>query len=71
MAVAPGGSWLAAAADGVVELWDTRDGSLRATLAGSEPLTTIAFSKDLRWIATLGRDGSARVWHSATARHAP
>jgi WD40 repeat protein len=51
LAISPDGSWLASAgADQTVRLWNTADGSLRATLSGrhSSPVDAVAISP--RWL---------------------
>ncbi len=49
--------------DGVVRIWDARDGKLMATLAGhSAKVTAIAIGSDNRNIVTSALDGTTRIW---------
>jgi WD40 repeat protein len=68
LAVAPDGSWLAAAGqDGSVRIWDAVTGRKRATLSGhTGPVRAVAVAPDGSWLAAAGRDGSVRIWDLAT-----
>ncbi|MFD8866400.1 WD40 repeat domain-containing protein [Streptomyces sp. NPDC059590] len=65
------GSWLAITddRDRTVRVWDTREGTLPAALAGhTDAIHSRAVSPDGTWLATAGRDGIVRVWDTATWR---
>ncbi len=50
---------------GRISRW--RDGSEVATLLGHlEPITSVVFSPDNRWVASSSLDGSVRIWNSQT-----
>ncbi len=50
-------------ADGVVRLWDARDGRLQGQLRGHEgQINTLRFSADGKQLLSTGRDMTARLW---------
>ena len=52
-----------------VRLWDTKTGTLRATLVGHiGAARTAAFSPDSRRLVTGGQDGTVRVWDTTTGQ---
>src|SRR5262249_9200564 len=51
-----------------VRLWDAATGTEFAVLEHPQFVNTITFSPDGRSIATSSRDGTARLWDSATGR---
>ncbi|MFI8199686.1 trypsin-like peptidase domain-containing protein [Streptomyces sp. NPDC085942] len=56
-------------AGGEIRVWDTTDGSLRATLTGhTDYITTTAFSTDGMTLASSSYDGSVRLWDLSTQR---
>jgi hypothetical protein len=76
LAVAPDGSWLAAASkfvtDGKVRIWDTATGVARHTLTGHpHGVVTLAVAPDGSWLAAASGDGTVRIWdtNSGVARH--
>ncbi|MFI0729124.1 WD40 repeat domain-containing protein [Streptomyces sp. NPDC021225] len=65
------GSWLAITddRDRTVRVLDTREGTLLAVLAGhTDAIHGRAVSPDGTWLVTAGRDGTVRVWDTATWR---
>ena len=54
-----GGTWRG------VALWDVATGDLKRTLLSPAPITTIAYSRDNRWLAAGRQDGSVQI-HDAT-----
>jgi WD40 repeat protein/tRNA A-37 threonylcarbamoyl transferase component Bud32 len=63
LALAPDGNLLAsAAANGVVELWDLRDGYEKRVLGHANPVNAVAFSADGSRLVSAGQDGLLRVW---------
>jgi WD40 repeat protein len=68
VAVAPDGTWLAAACgDGTVQIWDLSTGLQRGTLTGrSGPVDGMAVVPGGTWLATASQDQTLRVWESAT-----
>jgi WD40 repeat protein len=71
VAVAPDGSWLAAAGGygGTVRIWDVATGQERAALVGhAGPVAGVAVAPDGSWLAAGGQDGTVRIWDVATGR---
>jgi WD40 repeat protein len=65
--VAPDGSWLAAASDDGVRVWDPVTGALRHTLTGHTfGVTKLVVAPDGSWLASASADGEVRVWDPAT-----
>jgi WD40 repeat protein len=72
LALSPDGKTLAVAGSGV-QLWQTSTGQrIGATLpsAGTGRYRAVAFSPDGTMLATLGADGTARIWDVATQQPA-
>jgi WD40 repeat protein len=63
MAMAPDGTWIAAANwDGTASIWNL-DGTVRATLSGhDEAVTAVAIAPDGTWLATASWDETVRTW---------
>ena len=57
---------LTAGDSGAAMLWRLPRGRLVRSLVHGDRLDQAVFSPDHRWIATAGRDGTARVWNRAT-----
>ena len=58
-----------AGADGIIRLWDTRTGDLRARLEGhTDVVAEVDLSRDGKTLASAGYDRTARVWDLTTAR---
>ncbi len=61
MAVSPDGRWLAQAAGpmGAVEIWDTTSGEKLWTIPAHKLIVTkLSFSRDGRWLITVGQDSN-------------
>ncbi|MCP2322907.1 WD40 repeat protein [Hamadaea flava] len=69
LGIAPDGTWLAAARNRVVRVWDAATGLERAALTNEEHFVTpMQIGPDGRWIAAAYADGSARVWDVASGQ---
>src|SRR5262249_19708185 len=74
----PDGGWFASIsrdrsrpADFPIRLWDAASGAPIASLHGhSMPVAALAASPDGRRLVSVARDGTARVWETATGRSA-
>jgi WD40 repeat protein len=62
----PGGKQIATADDRSARLWDAGTGELRFTLAHDDMVASAVFSADGHRLATASRDGTVRVWDTAT-----
>jgi WD40 repeat protein len=63
------GRRLATSSDNIVELWDTVTGECVVKLKGhSGHVFCVAFSPDGRRVATGSRDGSVKLWNTATGQ---
>jgi WD40 repeat protein/serine/threonine protein kinase len=70
VALAPGGDRFVAARSEEAIVRDTRTGKEIAALRGhAGPVQTVEYSLDGRLIATVGADGTARIWEAATGEH--
>jgi len=58
----PVGSFLALVVDQKVEIWDSRNAKLVATLTTSDKITHVSFSSDSRMMLASAEDGTVRVW---------
>jgi WD40 repeat protein len=64
-ALSPRGRLLATAAGSLVQIWDLHDGRLAATCGGhSGPVGALAFTPDERTLASVGHDGTLRLWRA-------
>lgn len=64
LAVAPSGSWVAAALDDLsIRVWDAASGNELVTLIGHEgKITGLAISPDGRFMVSTSLDGTTRIW---------
>jgi WD40 repeat protein len=69
IAVAPDGSWLAAARkNGTVEIWDPATGRQQVTLTGHSAVNAVAIAPDGSWLASGSNDGTIQIWDPATGQ---
>jgi WD40 repeat protein len=70
IAFSPDGNAIASgAADGAVRVWDSHDGSWKATLFGdTDRVDAVAYSPRDGTLASTGLDGTIRIWDPQTAR---
>lgn len=69
LTVAPDGSWLTAATDRGIRVWDTTTGEQRHALTGhAGRVNVLLTAHDGRWLASGGEDGQIRLWDTATPR---
>ncbi|HEY0074891.1 MAG TPA: WD40 repeat domain-containing protein, partial [Abditibacteriaceae bacterium] len=61
VAFSPDGTTIAGGTWRGVALWDKTTGDLKHTLPAPSPVTTIAYSRDNRWLAAGRRDGSVQI----------
>jgi WD40 repeat protein len=65
---APNGQWLLTTSGGSVQVWDTDRWKRRAVLTDDEgKITALAFTPDSKHLATVGENGTVRLWDAATA----
>ena len=64
MAFAPDSVHLATGTrNGIIRIWDVRSQQLSAAFTAHQgSVTSLAFSRDGRWLASAGEDRQAKVW---------
>ncbi|MFG2236042.1 NB-ARC domain-containing protein [Streptomyces sp. NPDC048723] len=71
-AVAPDGSWVAAATDRTVRVWDVAAGQRANDLNGHRlPVTGVAVAPDGSWLASTSLDRTVRLWDAGSGPDGP
>ncbi|MER6449226.1 NB-ARC domain-containing protein [Streptomyces venezuelae] len=71
-AVAPDGTWVAAATDRTVRVWDVAAGRRANDLNGHRlPVTGVAVAPDGSWLASTSRDRTVRLWDAGSGPDGP
>jgi WD40 repeat protein len=56
------------ASNGTAAIWDSEGGKVREMHGSKEPVTSVSFSADGKYIVTSSADGRARVWETGSGR---
>jgi WD40 repeat protein len=68
VAYSPDGEKIAAGYGGCVKLWDVASGRSKTVARQDNSVTSVAFTRDGKWLATGNLESEVRVWEIATGR---